>query len=79
MESALTKGGSLVDDLNARCVLFIKVPSSLPVCRTREFCMTCASPGLTVVMCFFCCSGCPYCAHCEPLGAYRHEYVSGTV
>ncbi|XP_020600408.1 WASH complex subunit 4-like, partial [Orbicella faveolata] len=24
MESALTKGGSLVDDLNARCVLFIK-------------------------------------------------------
>lgn len=53
MESALTKGGSLVDDLNARCVLFIKVPCSVLVCRTREFCMTWASPGLTVVMCFF--------------------------
>lgn len=36
MESALTKGGSLVDDLNARCVLFIKVPCSVLVCRTRE-------------------------------------------
>lgn len=36
MESALIKGGSLVDDLNARCVLFIKVPCSVLVCRTRE-------------------------------------------
>lgn len=26
MESALSKGGSLVDDLNSRCILFIKVP-----------------------------------------------------
>lgn len=25
MESSLSKGGSLVDDLNTRCVLFIKV------------------------------------------------------
>lgn len=25
MESSFSKGGSLVDDLNTRCVLFIKV------------------------------------------------------
>lgn len=77
MESALTKGGSLVDDLNARCVLFIKV-CSVPVYRTREL-----RHGLHqhsfFSWCVFVLIGCPYCTHCESLGAHYHEHASGTV
>ena len=56
MESALTKGGSLVDDLNARCVLFIKVhmyicfkSTGLEDCNT-SFTITHCSHGVFFVV-----------------------------
>ena len=81
MESALTKGGSLVDDLNARCDLFIKVHSVRLATGPENYNMGIISTHCFhgVFFCCCCCLGCPHCTHCESLGAYYHEHAPGFV